>query len=191
MIIWACGPGQGTAVHEPLAPDAPRKSLYFCTDVKELVPEFYYMPEFLSHVNGDDLGTRQARRWGCWGRDGGCKAGPMQTGSTGRCTADPVWACTWPVSCRKLHTEWRSRPAQSPKHPRLFHAGWRSVGRRAAATLGAGIADDVCACHAGSSGKRARVRPPPSLDRSGVWLQAAWCVGHAIVFGREPGMGKG
>jgi hypothetical protein len=28
-------------------------------DVKELTPEFFYMPEFLENMNGFDLGTRQ------------------------------------------------------------------------------------------------------------------------------------
>ena len=31
------------------------------SDVKELTPEFYYMPEFLSNHNGRDFGTRTAR----------------------------------------------------------------------------------------------------------------------------------
>ena len=29
------------------------------SDVKELVPEFFYQPEFLRNANGFDLGTRQ------------------------------------------------------------------------------------------------------------------------------------
>ncbi len=31
------------------------------SDVKELVPEFFYQPEFLRNSNGFDLGTRQVR----------------------------------------------------------------------------------------------------------------------------------
>jgi hypothetical protein len=29
------------------------------TDVKELVPEFYYLPDFLRNVNGYDFGRKQ------------------------------------------------------------------------------------------------------------------------------------
>ena len=38
-----------------------RACLENTSDVKELVPEFFYQPEFLRNSNGFDLGTRQVR----------------------------------------------------------------------------------------------------------------------------------
>jgi hypothetical protein len=38
-----------------------RNCLGGSSDVKELVPEFFYLPEFLLNADGHDLGARQVR----------------------------------------------------------------------------------------------------------------------------------
>jgi hypothetical protein len=47
-----------------------RACLENTSDVKELVPEFFYQPEFLRNANDFDLGTRQVgnRRFQVFGR---------------------------------------------------------------------------------------------------------------------------
>ena len=49
-----------------------RACLENTSDVKELVPEFFYQPEFLRNANNFDLGTRQVRVCRAQGRD--CRA---------------------------------------------------------------------------------------------------------------------
>lgn len=44
----------------PCIPTVPQlASELSSTDVKELIPEFYYLPDFLSNVNGYDFGRKQ------------------------------------------------------------------------------------------------------------------------------------
>ena len=38
-----------------------RNCLGGSSDVKELIPEFYYLPEFLANTDGHHLGVRQVR----------------------------------------------------------------------------------------------------------------------------------
>ena len=81
-----------------------RNCLGGSSDVKELIPEFYYLPEFLTNADGHHLGVRQVRRYAC-AACAHCKALPkllcrvknpgFSAGSTPSFTTCPSSWPTW------------------------------------------------------------------------------------------------